>query len=164
MIRLGVGDAPVAQPYAGAYDSVRHEFVLTGFGAAAFGGAGWRQIFGFGSPEYSQLVFDSARDRFVRYFEIVGGGGGGGMSLAEWDGTGWTALPTNGPSPRGGARPCRPSSVPRVDHHRFGKILGGRLGGVLSDEELRIELWPFIPLVVVPRPEYAFEAGTASLT
>lgn len=52
-----------------------------------------------------------------------------------------------------------PSPVSRVDHHRFDKVLGGRLGGVVGDEELGVELWPFMPLVLMARAEHLLEAG-----
>lgn len=49
--------------------------------------------------------------------------------------------------------PLHPSSMPRVAHHRVGqRVLGGRLGGVVGDEEEATGRRPTLPWTAAHYP------------
>jgi len=123
--------------HAMAYDSLRGKVMLFGGFNSAYlndtwlwdGAAGtWTQMSPAHAPPeraYPQLVYDSQRDRMVLF-----GGHSGGILLGdtwEWDGTDWTQVAGDGPSPR-----YAPAMA--YDSTRHKTVLFGGSGDVLETD------------------------------
>ncbi|MGK0156089.1 MAG: hypothetical protein ACI9SE_003056 [Neolewinella sp.] len=100
-LRVG-DDAPgFTRTYAGAFDSVRAEFVLFGSGQTmAWDGGRWQSRSEVPIQQYAKVVFDSSRDRMIEHYPWSSS-----TSFREWNGISWTPLPATLPGPgyRGGA-------------------------------------------------------------
>lgn len=110
------------------FDSARKRIVLFGGGGGAGGGAAfadtwewdgadWTQVQDTGpSARYGQaMCFDSARGRIVLFGGHLAGLGGAKLADTwEWDGSDWTQVHDEGPSPRFGHAMCFDSQAQRA--------------------------------------------------